>query len=445
MNRIKKLRKIAILTIIVAGSLTLAACSSSSKVPYGDLSEDNIYLTFDNYTVNEIELYDQFRIQASSELASMIEEMIFTDYMTQAEQLIANGDEDTLEYFYELVNDGIFGESDEETLQDMYEGEDDIYVRSIEQFADSLYLSNNSYAVDDTISALKNLSEPFEGYETIDSLVETYKISVAERIYAKEMLQDEVIDEDSDYYIEDTDVVTYYQNNVEGQYDVDALIIRFINLNEANAALYSVGLKSDSKGLWYEIPDIRIASGEAGYVDLTDEVTNGYIVDILDNLGLLSKMGVGYADRSKISVSDYEDYYKAYSISKRDGSADTPLTTTEVKEKFVEIYNLLNPTATIEIDAADAVVSTSGEDFQTTYTYDDLTDINTSLRSHLYNTLTAETLIEDEDTEKAYSSRIQTFGDYRYLVFKLDDNSADEEGILIEDPDDEDLEIFSDT
>ncbi|MFA6801815.1 MAG: hypothetical protein WCR19_06865, partial [Acholeplasmataceae bacterium] len=40
---------------------------------------------------------------------------------------------------------------------------------------------------------------------------------------------------------------------------------------------------------------------------------------------------------------------------------------------------------------------------------------------------------------------IQTFGDYRYLVFKLDDNSADEEGILIEDPDDEDLEIFSDT
>ncbi len=443
MNRIKNLRRFALLAIIVAGSLTLAACNSSSKVPYGSLSEDNVYLTFGDYTVNEKELYDQFRIQAASVLSTMIEKDIFADYIAQAEAKIASGDADTLEYFYDQINTAIFGETDEESLQDLYDNNNDIYVRSIEQFADSLYLNDNTLNVDTIISDLLSLPTPFTGYETLPVLVNAYKLMVAERIYANETLQTEVVDSESDYYVESSDVVTYYQNNTEGRYDVSALIVRFINLNEANAALYQVGLKSDSKGLWYELPDIRIAEGQPGYVDLTDTVTYGYIVDILDELGLLGKLGVNYADRSKLSIADYEDYYKAYTIAKRDGYSDAPLTTEEVKAKFVEIYNLLNPAATVEIDGTGAIVSTSGEDFQTTYTYDELTDMNTSLRSHLYNTLTAETQIADPDTEKAYSSRVQTFGDFKYLVFKLDDNSADEDGILIEDPADDTAYIFN--
>lgn len=452
MNRIKNMRRIAALVLVVAGALTLAACSGDTKTPYGSLSEDNIYVSLDGESVSEVELYDKFRIQGVSVLSSMIEEIIFSDYIEDAESKLASGDEDTLEYFYETVNTAIFGTDDEESLQDLYDDDNDVYIMDIEQFVDSMYLLDNNLDTDALYNDLINLGDTFAGYEDIDVIVDTYKLSVAERLYAAEELAEAVDDEDSDYYVEDEDIVSYYQSNTEGQYDVEALVVRFINLNEANAALYQVGLKSDSKGLWYELPDIRIAQGEAGYVDLTDTVTYGYIIDILEDLDLLGKMGVDYADRSKLSVSDFEDYYKAYTIStSRDAYPDTALTTAQIKEKFVELYNVLNPTAMISVSTDGSIVDANDDPFDTTYTYEDLTDYNTSLRSHIYSTLTAETLIEDPDTEKAYSSRIQTFGDYRYLVFKLDDNSADEEGILVEDTDDVDGDdddeeyIFSDS
>ncbi len=446
MNRIKNLRRFALLTIAIVGSLTLAACNGDAT-PYGDISEDKVYLTLGDYKVNEKELYDQFRIQGSSILTNEIEKIIFKDYIDKAvSQLEGKGDDaqDTLDYFYETINSAIFNRTDKDDLQDLYDNKNDLYVRSIEQFVDSLYLLDNSMDIDAVKTALLELPTPFSGYETIPVLVDTYKLSVGERIYAKEQLAKAVDDEDDDNYIKDADLVSYYKNNVEGRYDVNALIVRFINLNEANAALYEVGLKSDSKGLWYEIPDIRVSDpANPSYVDLTDDVTYEHVIDILNDLNLLGKMGDDYADRSKISTADYEDYYRAYTISRENNYADTPLEDDEVKAKFVEIYNLLNPTNPVSIDNEGNVVG--NENFSTTYTYDDLTALNASLRTHVYTTLTAETKIEDENTEKAYSSRTQTFGEYRYLVYKLDDNSADDEGILVEDPDDEDAEIFSDT
>ncbi|HBG33300.1 MAG TPA: hypothetical protein DDW82_06280, partial [Acholeplasmataceae bacterium] len=108
----------------------------------------------------------------------------------------------------------------------------------------------------------------------------------------------------------------------------------------------------------------------------------------------------------------------------------------------------MNPASQIEVAVDGSIVGVGLVEYSTTLTYEDLTDINTSLRSHIYTTLTAEATMTDPDdvTEgKSYSSRVQTFGTSRYLVYKLDDESATEEGILIEDPEDEDLEIFADT
>ena len=49
---------------------------------------------------------------------------------------------------------------------------------------------------------------------------------------------------------------------------------------------------------------------------------------------------------------------------------------------------------------------------------------------------------DDTTDGKPYSSRIQTFGSARYLVFKLDDESETEADILIEDPENSEAEIF---
>ncbi len=453
MNQLKNFRRLALLVLVVAGSLTLAACKGSDKTPYGSLSDDNVYLTYGDLEVTEIELYDQLRMQGAATLATMVDEEIFKTQIIDAKADLAAGDESLIEYLDETVNTAIYGTSELEDLQDFYDDTPELYIRSIEKYADSVYLLDNSIVIDDVINAILGLAQtqenPFTGYHTLDFLLERYALRVAQRAYANELLVAEVLDEESDAYISDENIVTYYKNNKEGQYDTDALVVRFINLNEANAALYQVGLKPDSKGFWYAIPDVRITEGNPGYVDL-DNPDYAYVSEILDDLEITSKLGVDGESREMITVDDYEAYYKAYVINtdRNDGFSDIKLLPEGVKAKYIEIYNLLHPAAPIKLDTDGISIVGDGNDYTTTYTYDDLTEINTSLRSHIYDTLIAEADMEDVDDTtdgKPYSSRIQTFGDARYLVFKLDDQSETEEGILIEDPENSEAEVFSNT
>ena len=453
MNQLKTFRRFALLVLVVAGVLTLAACTGSEKTPYGDISDDNIYLTYGDLTITEKELYDQLRMQGAQTLATMIDEELFKTYMDDAETKLAAGDETLVKYFDDTVNAAIHGTSELEDLEDLYADSPERYVRNIERYADSVYLLDNTIVIQDIIDQLQGLAQsqdnPFTGYHTLDFLLERYALRVAQRAYSKSILDEEVLDEESDAFISDDAVVSYYKANKEGQYDADALVVRFINLNEANAALYQVGLKSDSKGFWYALPDIRVKEGNPGYVDL-ENPDYAYVKEILDDLDITSKLGVDLESREMITVQDYEDYYKAYIINtdRADGFSDVKLLPAGVKDKFIEIYNLLNPAAKIKLDTDGVSIVGDGNDYTTTYTYDDLTEINTSLRSHIYDTLVAEADMEDPDDTadgKPYSSRVQTFGNSRYLVFKLDDESETEEGILIEDPEDSEAEIFSET
>ena len=451
MNQIKTFRKLAIFVLILAGLLTLAACSSSEKIPYGSITDDN-YMTLGDVTVTEKELYNQLRLQGASVLATMVDEQIFADELAAAVLLLASGDESANKYLDETINTAIHGTAVEEQLDELFTDYNDRWSRNIQQFADSLYLLDNTIDRLAVIASLEGMVTPGKGYSALPLLVERYGLRVAQRNFAKEKLAVEVTDDKDASYISEANVVSYYKANKQGQYDVDALVVRFINLNEANAALYLASIKADSKGLWYKIPDIRILSGEEGYVDLNDLTPSGFghVKTILSELNLLGKLGVNYEDRAQLSIADYENYYKKYviSTSRDNGLRDEALTSAQVKQEFVNIYNILNPASKIEVAVDGSIVGVGLVEYSTTLTYEDLTKINTSLRSHIYTTLTAEATMTDPDdvTEgKSYSSRVQTFGTSRYLVYKLNDESATEEGILIEDPADEDLEIFAAT
>ena len=305
MNQLKNIRKFALLVLVAAGVLTLAACNGSEKTPYGDLSDDNVYLTYGDITITEKELYDQLRMQGASTLATMVDEELFKTYINDAETKLASGDETLIGYLDDTVNQAIHGSKELEDLQDLYDENPELYIRNIERYADSVYLLDNNMVIQDVIDQLLGLAQteenPFTGYHTLDFMLDRYTLRVAQRAYSKTILDDEVNDEESDAYIADEDIVSYYKSNKEGQYDVDALVVRFINLNEANAALYQVGLKSDSKGFWYELPDIRILEGNPGYIDL-DSPDYAHVKDILDDLEITSKLGADLESREMITV-----------------------------------------------------------------------------------------------------------------------------------------------
>ncbi|MEF3692947.1 MAG: hypothetical protein V3569_02085 [Acholeplasmataceae bacterium] len=450
MNQTKTLRKMAIFVLIIAGILTLSACSNSSKTPYGDLSDD-AYVTLDGITITEKELYDQLRLQSASALSSMIDNIVFAENITDVKALLSSGNEDLNTYFDETINSSIHNISDLEDLKEFFETDYDQFYRNVERFADSQYLLDNTLNIQTVIDSIMSLPVPYEGYASLSFLVNNYAIRAAQREYAKELLATQVTDEDDKNYISEQSLVTYYKNNKEGRYDVDALVVRFINLNEANAAMYHQSIKADAKGAWYKIPDIRIAKGEVGYVNLSatsdsTEPVNAYVVSILQDLDLLDKLGENYENRSALSREDFENYYKKYSINtSRDLNRDVALTTSQVKEAFVSIYNLLNPTAQVQISGS-TIIGKGDTSYSPTLTYDELTKVNTSLRSHIYTTLVSESSMEDpNDTTdgQPYSSRFTQFGSPYYLVFKLNDGKAAEEGVLVEDPEDAEKEIFS--
>ena len=448
MNQIKILRRIAVLVLVLASVLTLAACKSSDQTPYGSLT-DNAYLTIGDITITEKELYDQLRMQGASVLANMIDEIIFEEEMTAVRTLLANGDEKLNKYLDETVNNAIHSTTNKENLQKLYDENLDRWTRNIERFADSLYLLDNSVNIGEVISAIENLPTPNEGYASIPVLAERYILRVAQYHYAAKILDEEVLDSDNSNYITEAQMVQYYKANLQNRYDVDALVIRFINLNEANAALYAASIKSDSRGRWYKVPDIRITDqNDPGYVDLTDTSETGYahVVTILNELNLMGQLDETKENRN-LSVLDYENYYKKYiiSTSRTTGRNDEPLTTAQVKDEFVFIYNLLNPTTKVEVALDGTIQAQAGSAFNPTLTYDELTKMNTSLRQHIYTNLTAEQNMEDPEevaNERPYSSRVQTFGNSRYLVYKIADESAAEEGILVEDPEDDTKQIF---
>ncbi|TNF07701.1 MAG: hypothetical protein EP317_04300, partial [Bacillota bacterium] len=457
MNQTKLIRKLALFVLLFASVLTLAACSSSEKTPYGDISDD-VYLTVGDITVTEKELYDQLRLQGASVLATMIDEEVFASEIDAVKAILSN-DQDPLyeeykEYFDQQVNSAIHSSTDLEALEKLYTEDSVRFSKNLAAFVDSIYLLDNTIDKDALLNDLEDLDPAYENYASIPLLLDRYALRSAQRYYAQDVLADELTDEDSDVYVDDEAILASYKNTRMGRYDVNALVIRFLNLNEANAALYRASIKADNKGFWYAIPDIRINFGEEGYVDLTDTSADGYlhVRESLSSLGILGKLdsdnnpdnGNDYLNRDKISVLDYENYYKAYTISttRENGKKDIALPTADVKAKYVEIYNYLTAQQ-IKLEAGELLYADTDLPFDSLYTYDDLTAINASLRNHIYNTLLAEAQMDDANDltlGKPFSNRIQTFGNSRYLVFKLDDESASEE--LVYDDAEED---FKDT
>ncbi len=451
MKQIKNFKRITVFLLLFAAILTLTACGDSQKAPFGSISDDP-YLTIGDIVVTERDLYEQLRLQGASLLATMIDERVFADEMATIKQLLASGDETLNTSLDKMIAGAIFGTSDEEQLTEMHAEHPDMWARNIEMFVDSLFLLDNTVDIPSTIADIKGLAttqeNAFSGFSSIPLLVERYSLRLSQQYFAQKILDVEVLDSENDNYISEEDIIAYYQREKMGRYNVDVLVVRFINLNEANAALQLLSIKSDARGLWYAIPDIRILPGEEGFVDLTDttpQTGNAHVKEILEDLGLLGKLGVNYEDRAQLSVGDFADFYKSYIIrtTRTNGRPDEALTTAQVKEKFVAIYNVLNPASQIEITNDGEIRGIGDSEFDSTFTHEDLSELNVGLRNHIYTTLVSLSSMEDpNDTDegKPFSSRIQTFGDSRFLVFRLDDESALEEAIF-----DETEEQFTDT
>ncbi|MDY0210419.1 MAG: hypothetical protein RBQ91_03305 [Acholeplasma sp.] len=387
MNKTNLIKKLAALTLMVTGALTLAACSDKSlSTPYGSI-KDTVYLSGNGYSITEKELYEEMRLSSSSILIEMIEKELYKDELATINSNLETYKADLVEY----ANEAIFGITDLDALKELTEA---TITQKVLSFIDSFYLVN----IDITSADIDTVD--FENHN--DKILDYYKLTLAKKMYAKTILDKEVIDKASSSYIDkDTALQTYFAANIQNSYDMSAITIRFANLNEANATLRHFNLKA-LRGLWYELPDPR-----KDILDANND-KHKYALEVLNDLGL--------ANEGKLSDKDYQNYYNAYSINDSRvplTTADIALTEDETLQKFIEIYNYIysyrapvSTSYTVETLLADLDnVSVF------TKTYKEYS--NSSLRSYVYQTLSTE------EGETRFTSSPRQTNNYYHLAFKL--------------------------
>ena len=436
MIQVKHIKKVTSLLLIFITALVLVACNTKGNVPYGDISNDTYISLGDDVTVTNKDLYDSLRGQSSSKLKQLIDEKIFEGYIKKANELLekANNEEAEEEVKWahniidETVNQAIFQTTDKESIILMGALRREI---TIEKYVDSLFASDNKIVrkgVDGLVEKIVNKVSDEEneevfavGYSDIEYLKNKYAIEVAKRLYAKTVLDEE--QKDDDKKVKENQVISHYKNEVKGRHDVNVFYFYFLSLNEANAALRTFSLKSDARGNWYQIPDIRLVGWDS---DLVKEKAE-YINSLFEKLPGLSERAnsISESDPTKTNISeeDFKKFYDAYSPT-QNKSRDTALQTSEVFTLFIELNNLVNhkklETVSVEeikdLDVKDLkeFVKYQGQDFDEANvlrTYDDLNTLSSSFRSYIYDTL---------DNERPYST-LRSVGSYRYLAFKFDD------------------------
>ncbi|MCU0104358.1 hypothetical protein N7603_01655 [Acholeplasma vituli] len=384
MNKTNLIKKLAALVLLTTFAVTLAACGSKSlSTPYGSVG-NTPYLTGAGYSITEKDLYNEMRLSSSSVLVEEIEKLLYKAELALVDAEPAKYAEDLVKY----ANEAIFGSSDIEALKKL---DATTLSSKIASYIDSFYLAESNTALD-----------PVADFDTTDfadhdaKILNFYKLNVAKKIYAKEQLLKDVKDKDASSYINiEKDLATYFDNNVKNQYDMSAITIRFVNLNEANATLRKFNIKTYRNQL-YVIADPR-----------GNTPVEGKAKEVLDSLGIFQY--------SNISDADYRKYYDKYQIDpsvSAGSNADVALDENETLVKFLEIYNYIysyrdqvNTNYTVESILADL------DNLPFTKSYEDYT--NTSLRSYVYTTLGTE----DGDTRFSANPRLS--GSNYFLVFKL--------------------------
>lgn len=483
------LKRIFIFLFVLLSTLTIIACTPSNKVPYGSISHDT-YLDIGGYSITERELYDQLRLNAASRLSSLINEKVF-------EEVLSDIDVEDLTLFQQnalgsSIRTAVFGSAISAT--DLVNLPSANRARRILTFADSFIITNPTvdadslidYIVDRLDNVIDHVSSDefdqdeeftylFFDYdanpEIATTLFNQYKVTVAQRQYAKDILGDidedgnltgELADEDSTVYISEEDIVTYYQNNISGRYDVSALIIPFENTREGELARFKHAIKPNARGVWYYIPNISNPDELAEVRSATDDDPNDPYYRAQQVLETSTSSALNNFDINDDRWDDgvpynspaYRAYYNEYRVaSETDVSVDDSAQNNELLRIFLLIYDDLNGTSLAPATAAElAPGHPTREALEETLTYEYAHTIftsNTALRSYVYG-LDSDVLYDggagqDEDENfygRPYSRQVTTYGSKPYLVYLLNDDRSDDDDILIYDEESE-TDIFN--
>ena len=411
-NLTKRVKTVFLLVLMCLISISLTGCDSRES--NGSLNLNSTYASVGTNTVSVGEVYDELRYYAATYINDFAVNVMYEEELKTVRQNRTKYQEN----YEEAILEAIYGSSEEETLEKLVEADAKVSVLT---YLDTMY--QKGYV-------LPAITNEFSNYEKVletvyEAAAPFYDIEVAKYVAAYNHLLEEAdvtvnsngklvfseVTEDSYFTVED--VIEWYEDNYVNQGEVEALVIRFQNSEEALNVLKLFGIKTYN-GRWYQIKPTteeleEIKKSKVAYDKWYDE----YVIDEKSGLQSIDQVA-GYSTILQI----YQEVYKYVYTYRFD-------TTSSLTGSHLKYYNYIsslieNKTGiTPEEDkvAYDALVKTLKEDpaYAVVMDTEKVNAYSTTFATYVYESLK----VEDEVSYSQFSVAPQSKGDYHYLVFKF--------------------------
>lgn len=434
-------------------TITLAGCDRSNRKPVGGLGDlDATYATTANgqYSVTVGQVYDKLRYNADTYIEEKANEFIFSAEINTVKADLSKADSKYKSKLDEKILKEIYGTSDAEEIAELKDSDKMKYVST---YIDNMF--EKGYTI--TKGQIEAAQPDFT------SVYPYYYLDMAKHVAAENKLATNFTMENGSVKISASDITTesyftkeevasYYKNNYTNEGDVTALLIRFINSEEAENIFKQFGLKR-SGGKLYQIkfPEGTDANNPLANTAWADKVAydkyyNDYKLNLTGETGIepINEMGNGEATVLKVMIEIY-NYIYTYRAKENPNNPDATKEAIDLNtgekgnvdafskyghlnyyfyiksiidadrelrlnnpEKAAKEYDTLVNTlkdldAQIKLDKDDENVETF------IMSKEKLNNYSSYVANYLYNTL----------DNKEYTANAVSLGSYNYLFFKI--------------------------
>ncbi len=234
----KKFKKLFLVILSVMVTFTISSCNKDTRnitnVPYGSITDSQVFATAGSYSVSNLEVYNKLRVSGYGYVLNHVKEALFADEINAVDYV--NNEDD-----HNDINDLVFSEMLSTTVAKTAKK---YTAKQIEQYK-LKYI--DQMAKDGVTVVLNDLSYSIENDKFVadfpEHIVNNYKLQVAQKRAAvaslNELTLKEKVENDNGdlvantYYISDYSIKNEYNNYYKEYNDTQAIIIRFNSRKDA--------------------------------------------------------------------------------------------------------------------------------------------------------------------------------------------------------------------
>lgn len=439
-NKLKRrgiFKTFTLCSLAVLTMVGLTSCSGKADI-YEGISPDNEYVKLGNKSITNKEMYDEFRWNSATVIQDKLNEVMIQNYVNQVKDVILNKTLNGTNVSDEIRNSYLEGVQDYlicavyaiDDVDSADELNNPYLVQSKEaEFIDTTYSNHQIRITEADVKALvardtenhkSDLNYDALSKEAKDVFAK-YFDEYAEKLFATDYLKkeikthDEEKDEDEDAYYSDSEIITHWNENYKYKYDLKAILIRFSSQDEVDAVLKTFGLKTYRSNLYFIRQKAEQTDSEySKYYDDFDFAVDGNDENVVN----LSRQTQAFMLSLYIEMYNYVYPYRTQIKNIEGITEDNDANRRTTTRELLDIFDG-NPLTVDELYNNYIKPSLGSETDYITFNGEKLDTINSSLKSYLYTTL--KTGKENESSSTMYSSQAQSYGDYYYMAFKIND------------------------